>query len=472
MQPKKRKHPVMTTHAKMEGFTTMQPLSSLRRKHHIPLTTFEADLNTARMMFAAGNHSESIDVYEQLIAGYPKQAISILAELCDRYQSFPNRDRYSLYQSRFYNFGIKPSDKVLDVGSGHLPFPLATHLSDITFDDHSCGRAGLPFKPVDGKPMFECDLEHLFFDNKEFDFVYCSHVLEHTQNPEKACSEIMRIGKRGYIETPTKGKDIFLHIAKVSNHKWWIENVYDELIFTEYTQEEIEGIQSNVLLNMHTSPVSKREKAFSALLYLKADLFNTMLFWENEFLYSVRRNTSIHANYIDNNCKADSTQKKNYPAAHTTRANTQEQFGAGRRKQSTAHPVNPEKKQNNQSCDSFLLRGESLYNAGRINEAIDVFKEALRVQPESCTAYNNLGVSYWHLAKSEDSLECFQKALKIDPDDKHTILNFGNMLTATNNPIEAQKVYRTYLEHCPNDRQITDALVNLCKNILPQSGRH
>lgn len=58
------------------------------------------------------------------------------------------------------------------------------------------------------------------FRDKEFDFVYCSHVLEHVRDPAKACAELMRIGKRGFIETPTRGKDLWLGTAAVSNHRW------------------------------------------------------------------------------------------------------------------------------------------------------------------------------------------------------------------------------------------------------------
>jgi len=98
----------------------------------------------------------------------------------------------------------------------------------------------------------------------------------------------MRIGKRGYIETPTKGKDIFLDSARISNHRFWVEAVNGKLIFTEYTSEEIEGMRCGILMDMHCAPKTDREKAFSALIYLKPNLFNTMFIWEGVFQYEVR----------------------------------------------------------------------------------------------------------------------------------------------------------------------------------------
>jgi ubiquinone/menaquinone biosynthesis C-methylase UbiE len=38
----------------------------------------------------------------------------------------------------------------------------------------------------DNRPLIVADLEASFKD-KEFDFVYCSHVLEHVRDPKLAC---------------------------------------------------------------------------------------------------------------------------------------------------------------------------------------------------------------------------------------------------------------------------------------------
>lgn len=282
-----------------------------RQKFRINLGGLQNDLSSARDKFEREAFLEGFDIYEQLVASYPDQAVNILAEVYDCYKRFPYKDRYNLYQARLFNFGIKPSDKVLDIGSGHIPFPLATHLADITLENHKYGRDGVPFKHVQGKPVFECSVEDTPFEDKEFDFVYCSHVLEHAQNPDKACNELMRIAKRGYIETPARAKDIFLNSAKVSNHKMWVEVVNGLLIFTEYTAEEIEGMQCGILMDMHCAPKTEREKAFSALIYLKPHFVNTMFIWENEFRYEVRRlPTNANKQKLDETANKSSESSK------------------------------------------------------------------------------------------------------------------------------------------------------------------
>ena len=150
----------------------------------------------------------------------------------------------------------------------HSRWPL-TWLTWTWAKDGWAGRA--PFKHIDGKPVYQCSIENLPFADSEFDFVYCSHVLEHVDNPEAACRELMRVAKRGYIETPTRGKDLWFDTAKVSNHRWGIELFNDALIFTQYSESDIKGLHCDVIARMHARPESPREKAITSLVYLKAD---------------------------------------------------------------------------------------------------------------------------------------------------------------------------------------------------------
>lgn len=82
--------------------------------------------------------------------------------------------------------------RVLDVGPGHSPLPWAT--TSVDFVD-APGAVN----------QIKCDLskDPLPFPDKSFDFVYCRHMLEDMFNPFPICDEMSRVGKAGYIETPS-----------------------------------------------------------------------------------------------------------------------------------------------------------------------------------------------------------------------------------------------------------------------------
>lgn len=259
------------------------PLLAPRTPTNFNFTSPTMALKHIKILHKFGEFQQLLEAIAEVTLKFPGSAQPFLEMAYDLTQTHPDQSRYAQYQSRVFDFPISPSDKVLDMGSGHIPFPLATHLADISTTDSSIGRVNIPFKHVDGKPVYECSVEQTPFEDKEFDFVYCSHVLEHVQSPTKACTELMRIAKRGYLECPTKGKDVFLHMAEISNHTQCVELVDDVLTFTRYKPWEMQGLGHGLLLNMHCAPQSPREKAFSVLLNLFPRNINTMVMWEDSF---------------------------------------------------------------------------------------------------------------------------------------------------------------------------------------------
>ena len=73
-----------------------------------------------------------------------------------------------------------------------------------------------------------CAREPWPFQDKQFDFVVCSHTLEDLRDPLWVCSEIVRVGKAGYIEVPSRLFESCLGVerpgqAGLSHHRWLIE---------------------------------------------------------------------------------------------------------------------------------------------------------------------------------------------------------------------------------------------------------
>ena len=104
--------------------------------------------------------------------------------------------KLSLFRRPFF------AKRIIEIGGGHDPFAGVTHAVD-KFPEDNTQRAGDMVR-VKGVEFKEGDLEAIPFpDEPKFDFLYASHVLEHTHNPQKAISEINRVASRGYLETPS-----------------------------------------------------------------------------------------------------------------------------------------------------------------------------------------------------------------------------------------------------------------------------
>lgn len=92
--------------------------------------------------------------------------------------------------------------RILEIGGGHAPYDGITHAVD-KFPLDNSQRAGA-IRVEKGVEFRVGDLESLpFKDGETFDFLYLSHVLEHSTDPERAVSEMNRVAERGYIETPS-----------------------------------------------------------------------------------------------------------------------------------------------------------------------------------------------------------------------------------------------------------------------------
>lgn len=125
---------------------------------------------------------------------------------------------------------LKKQAMVLDIGSGDKPFWRANvFVDDMDVSDYErAGKNGL----IKYGFFVDANAESLPFEDETFDFVYCSHVLEHVANPEMVLKEMQRVVKKdggGYIECPNA---IVEAILPFPGHRWLIfENEAKGLTF-------------------------------------------------------------------------------------------------------------------------------------------------------------------------------------------------------------------------------------------------
>lgn len=116
-----------------------------------------------------------------------------------------------------------------------------------------------------------CDREPWPFADKSFDFVVCSQTLEDVRDPVFVCSEIARVGRAGYIETPSWRAELMYGVngpwTGYSHHRWLVRCDRDrgdvEFFFKFHT--------------VHVDPYRMPAHALS-----EAEL-TTWLWWEGSF---------------------------------------------------------------------------------------------------------------------------------------------------------------------------------------------
>lgn len=123
---------------------------------------------------------------------------------------------------------LSDSDLVLEVGSGSSPWPRSDVLLDRYYVDETGQRGGGEIFR-DRRPMVVAAGERLPFKDKAFDFVYCSHVIEHAEDIGSMLNEMSRVAKAGFIECPNP---ILERILDQEHHNWYITNVNGSLLIT------------------------------------------------------------------------------------------------------------------------------------------------------------------------------------------------------------------------------------------------
>lgn len=187
---------------------------------------------------------------------------------------------------------------VLDVGSGDGPFARANVLCD-KFISETENRIG----PIlIDRPFIAADIMSLPFKTKSFNYIFCSHVLEHVDDPEKAMNELMRVGQKGYIETPSE----FLEKIKSSpGHKWYVSLKNGVLIFrgkeSDVFDQSIQEISEDKLIN--------KDKTFMNFYwYNYYTHFNIAYEWSGKIDFEVIRsqNACLHDSELDSGDKKKS----------------------------------------------------------------------------------------------------------------------------------------------------------------------
>jgi len=111
--------------------------------------------------------------------------------------------------------------------------------------------------------------------------------------------------------------------------------------------------------------------------------------------------------------------------------------------------------------------GNALVLKGRTSEAIEQYKQALQIDPDYADAHHNLGSTLFLTGRTPEAIEHYEQALRIDPAFAEAHNNLGHALVQTGRAPEAIDHYKEALRITPNS---ADAHNNLAA-ALAQMGR-
>ena len=90
--------------------------------------------------------------------------------------------------------------------------------------------------------------------------------------------------------------------------------------------------------------------------------------------------------------------------------------------------------------------GQTMFLAGRVDDAIAQYREALRLDPYSAEAHNGLGTALGQAGKTSESIEQFHLALDDKPEYAEAHNNLGSALFAEHQLPEAEIQFKSALE--------------------------
>jgi uncharacterized protein YbaR (Trm112 family) len=166
---------------------------------------------------------------------------------------------------------IGKNDLVLEIGGGDFPFWRSDILCDrYLFDDAE--RAG---SLVVDRPFICADAHTLPIKDGAVTYIYCSQVLEHLERPDVFFSELMRVGKRGYLETPNEFRE---RLICRQIHKWVVADEGGVLVLRK---NDLIPVFGSIFYSL------MKNQEFYYFYSSHYSLFNIMFEWEKEIKYRI-----------------------------------------------------------------------------------------------------------------------------------------------------------------------------------------
>jgi uncharacterized protein YbaR (Trm112 family)/SAM-dependent methyltransferase len=173
---------------------------------------------------------------------------------------------------------IGDDELVLEIGSGDRPNPRSDVLVDRFIEDNTERGGNLRID----RPLVVADAHQLPFKDHSFDYVVCYHILEHMDDPAQFIREITRVGKRGWIQSPSEIAEKLFHW---SFHRWYVNQIDGRLILHPNTGKETFGDLFDYLY-ANNPRFARFSRSMPALFYVDCE-------WQGSIDFEIRDDSPL-----------------------------------------------------------------------------------------------------------------------------------------------------------------------------------
>jgi tetratricopeptide (TPR) repeat protein len=99
----------------------------------------------------------------------------------------------------------------------------------------------------------------------------------------------------------------------------------------------------------------------------------------------------------------------------------------------------------------YFNRGNDHSNSGKYEEAIESYKQAIKLNPDDAYAHTRLGVAYRKSGMYEDAIESYKQAIRINPDDADAHQSLGYAYVLSGKYKDAIESYKQAIRINPDD---------------------